>query len=542
MAEAPLKHHRSPDGSTWGERGRHRQATLGRRIESNMRDWGERRLEFLSPSRPSRTTLGAVWERGKRLSSALAAAGIRSGDRVAVQLPSWEECVALYLACFHSNITIVPIVTIFGIREVSYILRDSQARTLVCPSQYRGVRDYSHRAQELYDAGLLDKVIVLDGENLPDYAESWETFEARASAEADPGPNDADAVALILYTSGTTSNPKGARHTHNTFGAEFESTAYERLPDARALCLYPAGHTAGTLNLFRCFFVPEANFVLAEWDARLAVDTIEREKITRISVTPFYLTEMLDVAEREDRDLSCIRQLGIGGTTVDSALVERGMRRGITITRSFGSTEHPTISGANPDDTPERRIASDGRIIDGNSVRLVNEEGQDVAPGEEGEILSTGPELFVGYTDERLNQHSFVEGIWFRTGDVGRMDRDGYLTITDRKKDIVIRGGENISAREVEEVLRKHEAVADAAVVPFPDPRLGERVCAFVVLNDGASFTLSDALAHFVAQGHAKQKTPERLEFIDVLPRTAIGKVNKSALKALLQTQRERTA
>lgn len=531
-ADAELLRHKAPTGESWYDLGRHRRETLGRRIERNMAKWGELPLVFLSQSRPSQTTLGEAWAKGKRLASALADIGLKAGDKIAVQMPSWEECVVAYLACFHAGVTIVPIVTIFGAREMAFILRDSGARTLICPVSYRG-KDFAGLARELVDAGLLDRVITV-GEGEGAFGERWGDFAARGEAPAEPGPNEPDQPILLLYTSGTTSNPKGVRHTHNTFGAEFESEAYEHQEDARGLCVYPAGHTAGTLNLFRAFFVREANFVMSEWDAELALRTIEREQITRISVTPFYLVEMMDLAERAGGTLSSIRQLAIGGTTVDPAIVERGMAHGVTITRSYGSTEHPTISVCKPGDPAHKRVATDGRVVAGNSVRLVDDEGREVAPGQEGEILSTGPELFAGYTDERLNKHAFVDGVWFRTGDVGRFDEDGYLTITDRKKDIVIRGGENISAREVEEALRQHPAVEDAAVLPYPDPRLGERVCAFVVLSPGRRFTLEDALAHFVALGLAKQKTPERLEFIDELPRTAIGKVNKSNLKERL--------
>ncbi len=532
-AEAELVRHDAPDGRSWYDLGRYRPETLGRRVEKNMAQWGDQPLVFLSPSRPSATTLGEAWEKGKRLAGAFADIGIKAGDRVAIQLPSWEECVVAYLACFHASITVVPIVTIFGVKEMSFILKDSGARTLICPTTYRG-KDFEALARDLTAEGLLDRTILV-GEGGSGFGESWERLAAREPEAAEPGPNDPDAAVFILYTSGTTSNPKGARHTHNTFGAEFESKAYAHQPNARGLCLYPAGHTAGTLNLFRAFFIREASFVMAEWNAELAVSTIDREQITRVSVTPFYLTGMFEVADRTGQKLSSIRQLGIGGTTVDPEMVKRALEYGVIATRSYGSTEHPTISVCDPDDPEQKRIATDGRIVEGDHVRLVDDDGRDVPVGEEGEILSTGPELFAGYTDPKLNETAFVDGIWFRTGDVGRFDADGYLTITDRKKDIVIRGGENISAREVEEALRRHGAIEDAAVVPYPDPRLGERVCAFVVLNPGARFTLEDALAHFVELGLAKQKTPERLEFIDVLPRTAINKVNKSVLKALLE-------
>lgn len=530
---SPILLHASPNGRTWRERGLHRGELMGAAIDRSMALWGHLTFEVASPSRASKATLGELWSRGKRFAAALSGLGLRSGDCLAVQLPGWEECIVTYLACFQLGITLVPIVMIFGHREMSFILRDSGARTLVFTPCYRG-KDYSKLADQLRSEGLLDRLIAVGEVDAHPHELSWEALLDAETAQAPQGVYAPDLLSLILYTSGTTADPKGARHTHDTFLAEFLSNAYAHQAEGRALTLFPAGHTAGTLGLFRCFFVPESNTVLTEWDAEAAVRIVTERQINRLPVTPYFLSEMLEVCARTGQSLSSIRQLSIGGTTVDPELVRRGMAAGATLTRSYGSTEHPTIACGAPDDPPEKRISTDGRLVGGNLIRLVDDDGREVALGEEGEILSTGPELFAGYTDERLNKECFVDGIWFRTGDVGRFDADGYLSITDRKKDIIIRGGENISAREVEEALRLHPAVEDAAVAPLKDDRLGERVCAFIVRAADAPFSLEAAVEHFTTLGLAKQKTPERLVFVDVLPRTAIGKVNKAALKALL--------
>jgi non-ribosomal peptide synthetase component E (peptide arylation enzyme) len=183
------------------------------------------------------------------------------------------------------------------------------------------------------------------------------------------------------------------------------------------------------------------------------------------------------------------------------------------------------------DDSLEKRAHTDGRPMMDVEVRLVDDEGNDVTPGDEGEVISRGPDQFLGYMDPAMDAEAFTEDGWFRTGDIGRFDSDGYLAITDRKKDIIIRGGENISAREVEEILAEHPKVQEAAVTPVSDERYGERVCAFVITRDGQSLTLDEVLAHFKARGAAKQKTPERLELVDAFPRTLSGKVQKYVLR-----------
>jgi len=183
-------------------------------------------------------------------------------------------------------------------------------------------------------------------------------------------------------------------------------------------------------------------------------------------------------------------------------------------------------------DSLDRRAATDGRLIAGNEIRIVDADGRDVPAGQDGEILTRGPELFTGYSDAALNTAAFLPGRWFRTGDVGRLDADGYLTVTDRLKDIIIRGGENISSKEVEDLLITHPAVADVAVIAAPDPVMGERVCAVVVTRPGSSFDVAEARAHFAAAGVARQKTPEVVMLMDELPRTPSGKVRKDALRA----------
>ena len=230
-------------------------------------------------------------------------------------------------------------------------------------------------------------------------------------------------------------------------------------------------------------------------------------------------------------DLSSLAAYSMGGTGVTPEHVAAADRAGFAGSRSYGLTEHSTVSVGWRDMPFEQRAQTDGRVQPGSEVRIVDELERELPRGSDGEILVRGPELFIGYTDAALNAQAFTTDGWFRTGDIGRFDSANCLTLTDRKKDIVIRGGENISSQEVERVLATHPAVQDVAVVAQPDPRYGEKVCAFVVLHSGGSLDLAGVQQHFAAAGVARQKTPEGLHVVNELPRTASGKVKKGELR-----------
>lgn len=220
------------------------------------------------------------------------------------------------------------------------------------------------------------------------------------------------------------------------------------------------------------------------------------------------------------------------------SLIEQWDALGTRLARCYGATEHPTISSGTPFDSMEKRATTDGRPVKGTNVRLVDDDGQEVRPGEQGEILTMGPELMLGYIEEMDNANAFTADGYFRTGDIGILDDQGYLKIVDRKKDIVVRGGEKISSSEVENILRKHPAILEVAVVGMPDETYGERVAAFVNLREGQTFDVSEAQAHFLTAGVAKQKTPEFVLQIDEFPRTPLGKIKKQELKQELKGMR----
>ena len=223
------------------------------------------------------------------------------------------------------------------------------------------------------------------------------------------------------------------------------------------------------------------------------------------------------------------------------SLVERADAAGIIAYRSYGSSEHPTASSGAVTDPQAKRAYTDGALLPGNKVRLIDCDGNDVGCGQVGEIVTTGPELFLGYADPALDAAAFLPGRWYRTGDLGFLDADGYLTVTDRLKDIIIRGGENISSKEIEDLLSEHPAVAEVAVVAAPDPVMGERVCAVVVTRAGHSFDVAEARRYFALVGVARQKTPEVVLLVDELPRTPAGKIQKFVLRTLAADEPDRS-
>jgi acyl-CoA synthetase (AMP-forming)/AMP-acid ligase II len=269
---------------------------------------------------------------------------------------------------------------------------------------------------------------------------------------------------------------------------------------------------------------------MERWDPARAAALVDEYRLTVAGGAPVQLAALLDEQERGTATLASLREFGTGAAGVPPALIVRAESAGIRAHRTYGSSESPIVSMGDASDPLDKRAGTDGRLLPGKEVRIVDAHGQDVETGTAGEILLRSRSQFVGYTDPARTAEAFLPGGWFRTGDIGRLDDDGYLTITGRKKEIIIRGGENISAQEVEAVLSEHPAVAEVAVLGLPDERMGERVCAVVVLRPGGALTLGDVGAHFAATGVARQKTPERLEIVATLPRTPSGKVPKHVL------------
>lgn len=483
-----------------------------------------------------RTTNRELYAHSLRIAASLRQLGVGRGDVVAVQLPTWYETTVLYLALMHVGAIVLPIVSIYGTAEVEFILRQSQAKLYFSPAKWRKV-DFIERHAAFRALPQLRDIIVV-GDGAPAGTSSWERLESAAAGGFDPVDCDPDAVSLLMYTSGTTSAPKGVQHTHHSLLREWGRPSYRN----RGLYLanLPAGHYTGYTYMFRPSIYGAPMVFLDQWDAQFAAELVQRHRIKAGGGTPIFLFSLIEMAAKHGFDISSLESFSLGGQGMTPDLVQLADSQGFPGARVYGSTEHPTVTSFDPELPFEKRAHTDGRLDEGNEVCIVDDAGRDLPFGREGEILTRGPEMFVGYLDADLDRDSFVAGGWLKSGDIGRLDAEGFLTITDRKKDIIIRGGENISSVEVEETLARHPAVRAAAAVAMPDRIYGEKVCVCVELHPGQSITMDEVREHFARSGLAKQKTPERLEILPELPRNASGKVKKNELRAAVRAKVER--
>ena len=475
-----------------------------------------------------RLTVADLQARAVAFSAELHAAGVGPGDVIAWQLPNWWEGVVCCWAAWRCGAVVSPITPSLRAREVGFILGQTGARVAVVARQFRGT-DYPALLRE---AGFTGTIIEMRGDASPAAA------AGSAPDEVTVGVND---PAVILWTSGTTSDPKGVVHTHQSLRVEADTIAAAH--DMRAgeplLLPMPITHVAGLTYGVLLPVTSGITAVLMDvWEPRRALELVERERIAVMISTPVFMRTMIDDSTFARTDTSSVRLFSLGGAGVAPAMVREGaLAFDCWCKRTYGSTEYPTLTTGRLGDDPERDATTDGCLIAAAELRIVDPESfADVPPGMPGELLARGPEMFVGYLDAALDREAFVEGGWFRTGDLARFD-DEHLTIVDRLKDVIIRGGENISAQEVEALLVTHPGVTEAACVAAPDETMGEEVCAFVIAAGGDAPTLEALRAHLVAQGLARYKLPSRLELRAELPRTASGKVQKSPLRDQLRAE-----
>lgn len=501
------------------EQGWWRPETLGQMLADGLAASPEAGFCVHSEFRPYRGTFADVEGRARRLAAGLHDRGVRAGDVVAMQLPNWMEAAVAFWASALLGTVTVPIVHFYGRKELDHILATAKPKVFLSTERFGRMVFEPDLCAGIPIVGLVDANEELrKTHGLSSFDELLADRPLIGTMPADPA-----APALIAFTSGTTKQPKGVIHSHQTLAFETRQLLDNYPPDrGRQLTATPVGHFIGMLGAFLIPVLEGAPIDLCDvWDPGKVLDLIESEGLSIGGGPPYFVTSLMDHPGFDDRHLAKFTTVGLGGSTVPTSVTRRLADLGLFVFRAYGSTEHPSITGSGASAPEDKRLFTDGNVRPGVEIRL----------GPDGEIFSRGPDLCLGYTDDELTAKAFDQDGWYRTGDIGVLDADGYLTITDRTADLIIRGGENISALEVEEVLLAMPAVAEAAVVAAPDQRLGERVAAVLRIRAGAVMpSLAEVRDHFERSGVARQKWPEQLHEVPAdadLPRTASGKVQK---------------
>jgi len=469
--------------------------------------WGDDPLDGILVGAP------ALEERVATVAGGLLAAGVEPGQTVAWQRPNGLDAIALYRAAWRVGAVAAPLHHLAGPAEVSALL-----------------------------SRLDPAVFVGPGDGVPAGRPA-----PRGAVEVDPA-----GVAVALATAGSTGVPKLALHTHRglAYKARLMARTHQLGADDCFLLAPPLAHISGLLNGVLVTVGGMRAVPMARWEPGAALELVEREQVSFMVGPPAFFVALLGVPGFATERVRSLRQVSCGGAGVTPAFVRSASAAlECRVKRSYGSTEAPTVTTSTLDDDLDRAATTDGCPVGHAELRVVDTVDAidaidaieaidaapglgDVAPGATGEIWVRGPEVCAGYDDPAATEAAFTTDGWFRTGDLGAVDPDGWLTVVGRLKDVIIRGGENIAASEVEGVLEAHPAVRQAAVVGYPDPRLGERVCAFVEADP--AFDLHECQAWFAARGITKFKWPERVEVVEALPLLPAGKPDRAALRASL--------
>jgi cyclohexanecarboxylate-CoA ligase/acyl-CoA synthetase len=483
--------------------------------------------------------------RAYRLAARLRELGIVAGDRVQMQLPSWNEYVVVYLALARVGAVLVPTMPIYRWDEVTYAVNHAEARISVVCGDYRRF-DYLAMVRDIRpNCPSLTHVITVRVSDEPGAGES--RFEDLIGADSDPVPGDdvlgpppdPDAPHCIIYTSGTESRPKGCYHTFNTVSFTVRSLAGGILgmgPGDVMFMPSPITHATGlAMGVTAPLVLGAGTHVMDTWEADAALDRIRAHGCTyAMGATPF-VQMTLDAYDAARHDISSLRIFLSAGAPIPEKLLAdwKAAFPECALLPVYGRSEGLLVTACAPSDPPEKILGSDGKANAGVTLEIRDEDGNAVPSGSEGEICHGGPGLMLGYWRDPERTAEAIDSRGFsRSGDLGRVDVDGYLRVTGRIKDLIIRGGTNISAREVEEHLLTHPKVAAAAVVGMPDRVLGERACAFVVPKGPDAPTFEELTTYLkVDRKIAVVKLPERLELLDELPMTATGKIQKFVLR-----------
>ncbi|EPU7655510.1 medium-chain fatty-acid--CoA ligase [Escherichia coli] len=481
-------------------------------------------------------TYSALDHAASCLANWMLAKGIESGDRIAFQLPGWCEYTVIYLACLKIGAVSVPLLPSWREAELVWVLNKCQAKMFFAPTLFKQTRPVDLILPLQNQLPQLQQIVGVDKLAPATSSLSLSQIIADNTPLTTAITTHGDELAAVLFTSGTEGLPKGVMLTHNNILASERAYCARLNLTWQDVFMMPAplGHATGFLHGVTAPFLIGARSVLLDIftpDACLAL--LEQQRCTcMLGATPF-VYDLLNVLEKQPADLSALRFFLCGGTTIPKKVARECQQLGIKLLSVYGSTESSPHAVVNLDDPLSRFMHTDGYAAAGVEIKVVDDARKTLPPGCEGEEASRGPNVFMGYFDEpELTARALDEEGWYYSGDLCRMDEAGYIKITGRKKDIIVRGGENISSREVEDILLQHPKIHDACVVAMPDERLGERSCAYVVLKaPHHSLSLEEVVAFFSRKRVAKYKYPEHIVVIEKLPRTASGKIQKFLLR-----------
>lgn len=481
-------------------------------------------------------TYSALDHAASCLANWMLAKGMESGDRIAFQLPGWCEFTVIYLACLKIGAVSVPLLPSWREAELVWVLNKCQAKMFFAPTLFKQTRPVDLILPLQNQLPQLQQIVGVDKLAPATSSLSLSQIIADNTSLTTAITTHGDELAAVLFTSGTEGLPKGVMLTHNNILASERAYCARLNLTWQDVFMMPAplGHATGFLHGVTAPFLIGARSVLLDIftpDACLAL--LEQQRCTcMLGATPF-VYDLLNVLEKQPADLSALRFFLCGGTTIPKKVARECQQRGIKLLSVYGSTESSPHAVVNLDDPLSRFMHTDGYAAAGVEIKVVDDARKTLPPGCEGEEASRGPNVFMGYFDEpELTARALDEEGWYYSGDLCRMDEAGYIKITGRKKDIIVRGGENISSREVEDILLQHPKIHDACVVAMSDERLGERSCAYVVLKaPHHSLSLEEVVAFFSRKRVAKYKYPEHIVVIEKLPRTTSGKIQKFLLR-----------
>lgn len=480
-------------------------------------------------------TYAALDSAASSLATWFLACGIQPGDRIAFQLPGWCEFTVIYLACLKTGAVSVPLLPAWREAELVWVLNKCKAKIFFAPTLFKQNRPVDLILPLQNQLPHLQQIVAVD--KLAPATTSLALSQLLLAPPLTQTINvHADELAAVLFTSGTEGMPKGVMLTHNNILASERAYCARLNLTWQDVFLMPAplGHATGFLHGVTAPFLIGARSVLLDvFTPTACLELLEQQRCTCVlGATPF-VYDMLCSMEKRPSDLSSLRFFLCGGTTIPQKIARDCQQLGIKLLSIYGSTESSPHALVNLDDSLSRMMNTDGYAAAGVEIKVVDEARNTLPVGVEGEEASRGPNVFMGYLDEpELTARALDQDGWYYSGDLCRMDDAGYIKITGRKKDIIVRGGENISSREVEDILLQHPRIHDACVVAMPDERLGERSCAYVVLKPPHhSLSLESAVAFFSRKRVAKYKYPEHIVIVEKLPRTASGKVQKYQLR-----------